>query len=159
LLFATISTVLARIRVDGFSMEPTLHHGEFVVVNKIAYMLGSPERGDVIVFHYPQDPEQEYIKRVIGLPGDQVEVNAGTVYINGEALQEPYIAAPPTYNDRQWTVPAESLFVLGDNRNNSSDSHTWGFVPMDYVIGKAAVVYWPPKDWGLVPHTSASAIK
>lgn len=156
LLFAGINAVSARIRVDGYSMEPTLQSGEFVIVNKLAYRIGSPTHGDVIVFHYPRDPEQEYIKRVIGLPGDHVKIAKGQVFVNGKALQEPYIASPPAYQN-DWNVPANSLFVLGDNRNNSSDSHNWGFVPMDYVIGKAVFVYWPPQQWGWIQHPSIAS--
>jgi signal peptidase I len=151
LLFVGINAISARIRVDGYSMEPTLHTGEFVIVNRLAYQFGSPKIGDVIVFHYPRDPQQEYIKRIIGLGGDTVRVEGGNVYVNGQRLNEPYIAAPPAYQNT-WQVPNDSLFVLGDNRNNSSDSHNWGFVPMNYVVGKAIAVYWPPEDWGLITH-------
>jgi len=159
LLFVGINAISARIRVDGFSMEPTLHTGEFVIVNKLAYRLGQPETGDVIVFHYPRDPEQEYIKRVIGLPGDDVKVQNGQVFVNSVPIKEPYIASPPNYQD-EWKVPADSLFVLGDNRNNSSDSHNWGPVPMNYVIGKAVLVYWPPEQWGVIQHpTIANAAR
>jgi signal peptidase I len=161
LLFAAIlvigiNFVSARIRVDGFSMEPTLHTGEFVIINKLAYKLGEPGRGDVIVFRYPFDPQQEYIKRVIGLPGDVVKIEGGSVFINGNKLDESYIAAPPQYQN-QITVPEDSLFVLGDNRNNSSDSHNWGPVPRDFVIGKALFVYWPPEQWGLVQNSSSAS--
>lgn len=157
-LYMGIDAVSARIRVDGSSMEPTLHSGEFIIVNKLSYKMGSPKLGDVIVFRFPGDPSREYIKRVIGLPGDQVSVEHGQVYINGTPVSEPYIAAPPVYQSH-WEVPAASLFVLGDNRNNSSDSHDWGPVPMDYVIGKALVVYWPPESWGIVdsPETASAA--
>ena len=155
LLFAGINTISARIRVDGFSMEPTLQNGEFVIVNKLAYKLGSPSIGDVIVFHYPKDPTQEYIKRVIGLQGDQIKVTSGQVYVNGKSLDEPYIASPPRYNG-EWEVPASGLFVLGDNRNNSSDSHNWGVVPMENIIGKALFVYWPPDQWGFVSHPAVA---
>jgi len=151
LLFAGINAISARIRVDGFSMEPTLRNGEFVIVNKLAYKLGSPSIGDVIVFRYPRDPSQEFIKRVIGLPGDQVKVSNGQVYVNGKQLNEPYIATPPRYNG-EWVVPAGGLFVLGDNRNNSSDSHSWGGVPLGNIIGKALFVYWPPDQWGFITH-------
>jgi signal peptidase I len=151
LLFVGINAISARIRVDGYSMEPTLHTGEFVIVNRLAYQFGSPKIGDVIVFHYPRDPQQEYIKRIIGLGGDTVRVEGGNVYVNGQRLNEPYIAAPPAYQNT-WQVPDSSLFVLGDNRNNSSDSHNWGFVPMNYVVGKAIAVYWPPENWGLITH-------
>jgi signal peptidase I len=157
LLFVGINSISARIRVDGFSMEPTLHTGEFVIVNKLAYKIGSPHIGDVIVFHFPRDPAQEYIKRVIGLPGDKIVISQNQVIVNGEVLHESYIAAHPAYQGT-WIVPADSLFVLGDNRNNSSDSHNWGPVPMNYVVGKAVLVYWPPQDWGFINHAlTASA--
>jgi signal peptidase I len=150
-LFVTINTISARIRVDGDSMIPTLVSGEYVVVNRLSYRLGSPQRGNIIVFHYPRDPKEEYIKRVIGLPGDEVEVLNGSVLINGQPLDESYLNVKMNYNGT-WRVPAGQLFVLGDNRNNSSDSHDWGMVPMDYVVGKAVLVYWPPPAWGLLEH-------
>jgi signal peptidase I len=155
ILFVGINAVSVRIRVDGSSMEPTLHSGAFVLVNKLSYRLGQPDYGDIIVFYYPRDPGQEYIKRVIGLPGDQLEVINGNVYVNGWLLDEPYIASTPIYPG-SWTVPEDSLFVFGDNRNNSSDSHTWGPLPISYVVGKAVLVYWPPTDWGWVEHSGAS---
>ena len=157
LLFLAINAVSARIRVESISMQPTLYEGDFVIVNKMAYKLGQPERGDVIIFHYPPDPTREpYIKRVIGLPGDEVRVGDGKVYINGEPLNEPYIKAPPNYAN-SWLVPPDSLFVLGDNRNNSSDSHSWGMVPLENVIGKAEVIYWPPSEWALLNQDWAAA--
>jgi len=155
LLFAAINAISARIRVDGFSMEPTLRNGEFVIVNKLAYKLGDPTIGDVIVFRYPRDPSQEYIKRVIGLPGDRVKIAGGQVYVNDTLLTEPYIASPPHYNS-QWEVPSAGLFVLGDNRNNSSDSHNWGMVPLENIIGKALFVYWPPDQWGFITHPTVA---
>ena len=142
LLFFAINTISARIRVDGSSMVPTLHSGESMIVNKLAYKLGSPQFGDVVVFHFPGNPEQEYIKRIIGLPGDRVDIREGMVSVNGQALNEPYIAAPPQYTG-EWVVPDDQVFVLGDNRNQSSDSHSWGFVPHDLVVGRALVIYWP----------------
>jgi signal peptidase I len=155
LLFLVIDALSARIRVDGISMEPTLKDGEFVLINKLAYKWGEPGLGDVIVFHFPRDPEQEYIKRVIGLPGNTVNITNGKVYINGDVLEEPYINAKPDYQS-QWQVPEEHLFVLGDNRNNSSDSHRWGPVPMEYVVGKAVFIYWPPQEWGMINHSAIS---
>ena len=155
-LFAAINAVSARIRVDGASMEPTLQSGEFVIVNKLAYLFGEPTTGDVIVFHFPRDPDQEYIKRIIGLPGDRVEIKNGEVYVNDRVLDEDYIAASPVYEDIL-EVPGDSLIVLGDNRNNSSDSHNWGPVPLDHVIGKAMFVYWPPTEWGVLDQPTASA--
>ena len=156
-LFLGINAISARIRVESISMQPTLYAGDFVIVNKLAYQLGTPGRGDVIIFRYPPDPTTTpYIKRVIGLPGDTVRVASGKVYVNDVPLNEPYIAAPPRYNDT-WQVPPDSLFVLGDNRNSSSDSHTWGMVPIQNVIGKAEVVYWPPNAWKMLNQATAFA--
>jgi signal peptidase I len=148
-LFVSINMISARIRVDGDSMVPTLGTGEYVVVNRLSYRFGSPQQGDIIVFHFPRNPIEEYIKRVIGLPGDEVEVMNGSVYVNGQLLDEGYLNVKMNYTGK-WIVPEGQLFVLGDNRNNSSDSHDWGTVPMDYVVGKAVLVYWPPPAWGLI---------
>jgi signal peptidase I len=148
-LFVGINYITARIRVDGSSMEPTLHSGQLVLVNRLAYKLGEPTHGDVIVFYFPRDPGQEYIKRLIGLPGDYITIQNGQVLVNDLPLDEPYIAAAPVYSGN-WVVPEGQYFVLGDNRNNSSDSHQWGMVPVDYVVGKALAVYWPPAEWGCV---------
>jgi signal peptidase I len=156
-LFLVINSITARIRVDGFSMVPTLQDGEFVIVNKLAYRFGAPHLGDVIVFRYPRDPRQEYIKRVVGLPGDHLMMQNGQLSVNGVEIVEPYIAASPRYNG-EWFVPEDSLFVLGDNRNNSSDSHTWGQVPLENVIGKALFVYWPPEEWGTLTTASLSLL-
>src|SRR4030067_959644 len=146
-LFLGIDAVSARIRIESVSIQPTLYAGDFVIVNKVAYKVGSPNRGDVIIFHYPPDPKREpYIKRIIGLPGDTVRVDGGKVFVNDHALNEPYISAPPQYQG-EWKVSGDSLFVLGDNRNSSSDSHQWGMVPVTNVIGKAELVYWPPTEW------------
>jgi signal peptidase I len=155
LLFLGINAISARIRVDGSSMEPSLHSGEFVIVNRLAYKLGEPEHSDVVVFHFPGDPDQEYIKRIIGLPGDRVRVQDGVVYINNQAIDEPYIAASPRYQG-DWTVPADHIFVLGDNRNNSSDSHNFGAVPVVNIIGEAFFIYWPPTDWGTITTVSSA---
>jgi len=149
ILFLIINAVSARIKIDGSSMEPTLHHGEFIIVSKLNYRLGEPQRGDIVVFDYPRNITQEYIKRVIGLPGDHVRIENQKVFVNGQEVSEPYLNAPPVY-EGEWNVPEEALFVLGDNRNNSSDSHNWGVVPMENVIGEAFFVYWPPESWGLI---------
>jgi len=148
-LYMGINAITARIRVDGYSMEPTLHHGQNILVNRLAYKLGKPVIGDVIVFRFPRNPNQEYIKRVIGLPGDRIEIRDGVVLINEKVLDEPYIADTPNYHVNT-IVPERSLFVLGDNRNHSSDSHSWGHVPINDVIGKAIFIYWPPQNWGLI---------
>jgi signal peptidase I len=156
ILFLGINAVSARVRVDGFSMLPTLEDGEFVLVSKVNYQFGDVERGDIIVFHYPMDPEQELIKRVIGLPGDTILVQNRNVSVNGQVLSEPYIAAAPAYSG-EWLVPEGHLFVLGDNRNDSSDSHSWGYLPFEKVVGKAVVIYWPPPFWKMIEHTSIPA--
>jgi len=141
-LYFLIDSVIARVRVENISMLPTLQPGEFILVNKLAYKLSDIRGGDIIIFHFPQDPREEYIKRVIGVPGDVINVQNNNVFVNNRALTEPYISAAPQYTG-SWTVPQGQVFVLGDNRNQSSDSHSWGFVPVENVVGKALVIYWP----------------
>ena len=154
-IFLGVNLVTARIRVEGSSMEPTLHDAELVVVNRLAYRWGEPERGDIVVFRFPLDPDRRFIKRIIGLPGEYIAIHDGVVFVDGVALDEPYIAAPPRYRG-EWEVQPGQVFVLGDNRNNSSDSQTWGPLPLPQLIGKAVLVYWPPPEMGLIPHTSQS---
>jgi len=151
ILFVVINAISARVRVDGFSMMPTLHDGEFVLVNKLAFHLGSTSRGDIIVFRSTTIPDLDLIKRVIGIAGDRIKIANGTVTVNGVVLNEPYIAAAPDYGGN-WVIPAGNLFVLGDNRNDSSDSHAWGFLPVENVIGKATIIYWPPPEWAWINH-------
>jgi signal peptidase I len=151
-LFVIINSLTARVRVDGPSMEPSYYHNNRVVVLKVAYLFGDIQRGDVIVFPAPPNPEEDYIKRVIGLPGDEVMVADGKVYVNGQSLDEPYINAPPINSMRAVTVPEGMVFVMGDNRNVSSDSRSWGPLPIDDIIGKAVFVYWPLDRIGLVQH-------
>ena len=151
ILFFAVNLVTARIKVEGSSMEPSLHDGEFVVINRLAYRWADPERGEIIVFRYPLDPERRFIKRIIGLPGDTVNVLQGTVFVNGKPLEEPYINAPPLY-DGEWVVENGRFFVLGDNRNNSSDSQNWGSLDTEDIIGRAVIVYWPLNDLGIIPH-------
>jgi len=155
-LFFAINAVSARVRVDGFSMLPTLQDGEYVLVNRLAYRNNLPVRGDIIVFVSPQAPDLDLIKRVIGLPGDTVKIFNGKVQVNDQMLDEPYIAAAPIYNG-EWNVPEGNLFVLGDNRNDSSDSHAWGLLPIENVIGKAILIYWPIPDWNLIRHVETVA--
>ncbi len=150
-LFLIINTLSARVRVDGSSMLPTLHDGEFVLVNKLAYRIGSPARGDIIVFQSITENNLDLIKRLIGLPGDHIVISGGRVSVNGHAPSEPYIEAAPNYSGK-WDVPNGYLFVLGDNRNDSSDSHAWGFLPTQNVIGQALLIYWPPNEWAMVNH-------
>ncbi|MFH2040836.1 MAG: signal peptidase I [Chloroflexota bacterium] len=157
ILFLVINAVSARVRVDGFSMRPTLEDGEFILVNRLAYKFGTPKRGEIIVFRSPVVPDEDLIKRVIGLPGDVVEVTAGVVYVNGSPLVEPYIAALPVYSGK-WEVVDGYLFVLGDNRNDSSDSHSWGLVPMQNVVGRSILIYWPFNEWDMLNHNIITAM-
>ena len=123
------------------------------------YLVGGPQRGDVVVFRAPTQPDKDFIKRVIGLPGDTILVKNGTVFVNGTALDETYIHYPATYtypfDGQPKQVPDGNYFVLGDNRPNSSDSHLGWFVPVDNLVGKAWISYWPPTDWGLMPSGNA----
>ncbi|MBE2200556.1 MAG: signal peptidase I [Anaerolinea sp.] len=149
-IFWMVNSLVGRYRIDGSSMNPTLYDGQYLIINNVSYLLDEPQHGDVIVFHHPQN-ELNLIKRVIGLPGDHVEIQNHQVSINGVTLNEPYIQASPTYSG-SWDVPDGQYFVLGDNRNNSSDSHSWSYLPKENILGKAELVYWPPGDWQLVPH-------
>lgn len=139
-LYFVIDAVVARVHVLNISMVPTLVPGELVMVNKLAYKLGEMERGDIVVFHY--DESEDYVKRLIGLPGDEIEIRDGIVYVFGEPFAEPYLTVTTEY-EGSWTVPEGQLFVLGDNRNKSSDSHSWGYVPVEEVMGRAMAIYWP----------------
>jgi signal peptidase I len=150
-LFLGINAISARVRVDGFSMNPTLLDGEFVLVNRMAYRMGTMQRGDIIVFRSTTSPDLDLIKRIIGVPGDDITIQNGQVIVNGNVLNEPYIAAEPLYQGN-WKVPEGHLFVLGDNRNDSSDSHQWGLLPFDNIVGKAILIYWPPPDWKIIDH-------
>jgi signal peptidase I len=177
LIFLLVRTVAQNFRVEGPSMEPGLHDGQYLLVNKAVYfnladvakfvpflhvndgdtkfLFHGPQRGDVIVFRYPRDPDRDFIKRVIGLPGDRVRVVDGVVYVNDVALEEDYISAPAGRDlEEEEIVPPGNYFVLGDNRPNSSDSRSWGFVPQDNIIGKAMLTYWPLSDLGGVGNRS-----
>jgi signal peptidase I len=140
------------VKVEGTSMMPTLTDQERIFINKFTYHLGlgSIERGDMVVFWYPLAEDKSYIKRVIGLPGDTVYIDAGQVYVNGRPLTESYV--PEDYRDRvSWEehrIPSGEYFVLGDHRSSSSDSRTWGFVKREKIYGKAVFVYWPLKNIG-----------
>jgi signal peptidase I len=154
-IFWLVHSLVGRYRIDGSSMYPTLQDGEYLIINNMTYLLDDPQHGDIVVFRHPRN-ELNLIKRVVGVPGDQVTIEEGTVWVNGEAIVEPYIADSPNYNG-SWEVPSGNYFVLGDNRNNSSDSHSWGFLPEENLLGKALYVYWPPADWGEVYHFAQAA--
>jgi signal peptidase I len=154
ILFFVINALTGRYQVHGQSMIPTLHEGQYLIASKVAYWLHEPQRGDVIVLTPPNNSNGiPYIKRVIGLPGDVVEVRDNRVWVNGIALNEPYINAQPNYNGN-WIIDENTVFVLGDNRNDSSDSHTWGLLDSDKILGKAFFSYWPPERWGTISHYS-----
>ncbi len=179
-IFFAVHAVVQSYLVDGRSMQPSLQPNERLFVNKAAYwrvsndsplasvalgpdagtgeryLFTAPERGDVIVFHHPDDTGADLIKRIIGLPGDTIRLSGGKVLLNGKELDEPYTSNAPTepYGDIRkttWTVPEGELFVLGDNRARSSDSRAWGMVPVDNVVGSAMFLYWPLPEAGGIP--------
>jgi signal peptidase I len=142
------------VKVEGTSMMPSLSDQERVFINKFVYRmgLGDVQRGDTVVFWFPGDPSKSYIKRVIGLPGDKVEVRAGAVYVNDQLLEEPYV--PEEYRDRisvgALRVPSDYYYMLGDHRSSSNDSRSWGPVPRQAIYGKAVFAYWPFEKMGVV---------
>ena len=150
IIFVVIHFTVQNYMVDGTSMQPGLQNNQYVLVNKLAYLFHAPERGDVIVFHWPVDTNKDLIKRVIGLPGDVIVINRTQVQVNGVLLSEPYIAAPANPLGNRWVVPPDDYFVMGDNRQVSDDSRDWGFVPKSYIIGKAVFVYWPINNWQFI---------
>lgn len=187
LVFFIVRGIVQNFKIEGSSMEPTLHTGQYILVNKLVYFhfdlnapmrllpgqeelpqriiypFHQPHRGDIVVFEYPRDVSKDYIKRVIGLPGDQLEVREGQVFVNGEQIDQPFLQGASTYCVAGYacqggpvTVPEGEIFVMGDNRNNSSDSREWGPLPLDRVVGQAWVIYYPVTEWGLVPHYELS---
>jgi signal peptidase I len=175
-LLALLMVMLIRnfgqnFRIDGISMEPNFHNGQFLIVNRFSYCPGihvevpivnvklwektwcvrQPGRGDVVIFEYPRDISRDFIKRVVGLPGETVEVIGGKVYVDGQLMPEPFGPNPGSYDAPPVTVGPGEVYVMGDNRNNSSDSHIWGTLPQKLIIGKALASYWPPSLWSVVP--------
>lgn len=136
--------------VYGSCMEPGLHTGERVLASKYSYAMSTPHRGDVVIFKYPCDPSKNYVKRVIGLPGDVVEIRGGDLFVNGEPSREPYKLNEAHGDYGPETVKTGNLFVLGDNRDQSNDSRFWGELPMANVQAKAVFLYWPPSRWGFI---------
>jgi len=173
LIFLVIRNVVQNFRVEGSSMEPNLHDRQFLVVNRFAYCPGfhldlpfigiewekvwcvwEPKRGDIIVFDAPDRPQtqpKDYVKRVIGLPGETIQVSAGQVLIDGEPMDETFETRRNTRSAQPLTLGPNELFVMGDNRPNSSDSRTWGALSVDRVVGKAIMSYWPPEHWSIIP--------
>jgi signal peptidase I len=147
-----ITFLYQPVRVEGTSMLPGLEDHDRLFINKFVYHISSIHRGDIVVFHYPRDPEKSYIKRVIGVPGDRLRIERGEVYLNGKILPEPYV--PQKFRDTrsltETVVPEDEYFVMGDHRSISSDSREFGPVDRDLIYGKAVFVYWPTKDAGVV---------
>jgi signal peptidase I len=148
-------------KIDGASMEPNFHDGEYLLTDKVTYRFNEPSRGDVIVFRAPGNSGEDFIKRIIGLPGDQVEIKNSSVYINGQKLTESYIPASTTTKGGGFlsegvtvSVPTGEFFVLGDNRNHSADSRTFGFIDKTRIVGRAWFLYWPIKNLGVVQKVS-----
>ncbi len=183
LVFFIVRGIVQNFKIEGSSMEPTLHTGQYILVNKLVYFhfdlnaplrlfpgqedlppriiypFHQPRRGDIVVFEYPRDVSKDYIKRVIGLPGETIEIRDGKVFVNGVELEQPYLEGAATYcvagypcHSGPVTVPEGQVFVMGDNRANSSDSREWNALPLDRIVGQAWVIYYPVSDWGLVPH-------
>jgi signal peptidase I len=154
IIFLLMRQVIQNYRIESHSMEPNFAEGQFILVNKLAYVFGEPSRGDVVVFHNPRNEREDYIKRIIGLPGDTVEIVDGQVRVNGQAIEEPFIANKNRAGERfgPLIVDPGYLFVMGDNRPNSSDGRSFGPLDQELVVGQAWLRVWPFRSWGLVNH-------
>jgi signal peptidase I len=150
-VFIVSRTAVQSFIVVGISMEPSFEEGQRLLINRAVYHFREPARGDVIVFQPPGN-QPDYIKRIIALPGDTVEIKEEAVYVNGSQLYEPYIKDPPSYTLPPTKIPDNNYFVLGDNRNHSNDSHNDWTVERTAIIGKAWLSIWPPGEWGLAPN-------
>jgi signal peptidase I len=153
LQLAVLSVLIAAFfmrlpEVSGLSMEPHIHSGEFVLINTFAYRLGSPKHGDIVAFRHEGDDREVFIKRVVGVPGDRIRIDRGRVYTNGAPLREQYVKDPDDRTFAEVVVPANSVYVLGDNRANSEDSRIFGTVGDDRLIGRAIAGVWPPRMFG-----------
>lgn len=179
-IFLAVRAMVLNFKVDGQSMAPTLQHGQYLLVNRAiyynldaqlvrrvwssvpsiddrVYLFNPPQRGDIVVLFPPSPSDRPYIKRVIGLPGETVAIQRGVVTINGVVIDEPYIKAPPAYIMAPRKISPGEYFVLGDNRNNSSDSHLFGTVQADHIVGKAWLSYWPAPQIGILPEATYAA--
>ncbi|MBZ0299012.1 MAG: signal peptidase I [Anaerolineae bacterium] len=160
-IYTLVNLSSARYMVQGKSMYPNFDDNQILYISRLNYLLGEPEHLDIVVFHFPGNPQEDYIKRIIGLPGDVVEIRAAQVYVNGQPLQEPYIhepCEPGRCQDQHWELGPNEFFVMGDNRNHSSDSRVFGLVTRDHLVGEVLVRYWPPESWGIVTKIGAPAL-
>jgi signal peptidase I len=145
-------SVAQAFQVEQYSMEPTLLPHDRVLVVKFSYRLRQPHQGDVIVLRYPLNPQRNYIKRIVAVPEDTLEVKSGALYVNGTRVNEPYLNGTPQGNYGPFTVPGDSVFVMGDNRNNSEDSRAFGALKKEFIVGQALLVYWPLPRVRLLAH-------
>jgi signal peptidase I len=179
IVFFTIQLCVQNFKVSGHSMEPALLGDQYLIVNKLAYLrldkerlarivpfwsvevssshyvIHHPKRGEVIVFHFPRDPSRDFVKRVVGLPGDEMEIRGGIAHVNGVPLEEPYVTFPDGSEVGVILLEDGEYYVLGDNRINSNDSRAWGPVPEENIVGKVWFVYWPISSWNIVGFISS----
>lgn len=154
-IYTLVNLATSRYVVEGHSMLPNFQGDEYLIVNRFEYMFDDPERGDIVIFHYPEDPSRDFIKRVIGLPGDYIRMENGQVFVNNVPLDEPYVldlCHSSNCRFREWTLGEDQYFVLGDNRNSSQDSTRFGPVDRSLIVGRAWIKYWPPSEWQIIEH-------
>ncbi|QBD78556.1 signal peptidase I [Ktedonosporobacter rubrisoli] len=150
LFLVAVHFTLQSYHVRDAGMQPSLSPNSYVMVNKVAYIFRPPERGDVIVFHFPFNTNQDYIERVIGLPGDTVQIDSTRIWVNGVELKEPYVQTPVNPVAKTWKIPTNKYLVMNDNRLFDNDSRSWDYVPKDFIVGKAVVIYWPSTSWQFI---------
>ena len=155
--FLAVNALIGRFRIEQVSMLPNLHEGEYVIVDKVSYAFRQPQRGEIVVLKNPTPGQPDLIKRIIGLPGESIAVHNGSVYINGQPLTEPYIAQPMAADSAATQLQAGQYFVMGDNRNNSEDSRRFGPRPVEDIVGRAWIIYWPPIDWQVLASPTYAA--
>lgn len=155
--FLVVNALIGRFRIEQVSMLPNLHEGEYVIVDKVSYAFRQPERGEIVVLKNPNPGQPDLIKRIIGLPGETIEVRGGQVHVNGQPLTEPYLAQPMGIDTPATQVQAGQFFVMGDNRNNSEDSRRFGTRPAADIVGRAWIIYWPPGDWQILARPTYAA--
>jgi signal peptidase I len=154
-IYTLVNLCTSRYVVEGQSMLPTFQGEEYLIVNRFEYLIWEPERGDIVIFHNPEDPSKDFIKRVIGLPGDYIRMENGQVFVNNAPIAEPYVldlCRSSNCRYREWYVGEDQYFVLGDNRNSSQDSTRFGPVDRQYLVGRAWIKYWPPSEWDIIEH-------